>query len=393
MPVLLSHLMEACRWIGALIVILVHTTNCFVNLGDIMTAPHAPPVYAWWFLASFELGHQAVVGFFVMSGYLVGGAVLAHLRKGQDFLRDYFIHRVTRIYLVVVPAVLLTLVVDGIGRWAFSDSGVYDWPLFAGHWTTAAFLGNIASLQELFTPYFGTNGPLWSLALEFWYYVTFPLLLLPFARVYSPALRYGGFVLGVILCILLSLPQSWFGFGYVLWALGAFATLLPRPPIRSRLLVLGLYAAQVVLIRLLVRGPLLAAHPWLMELSELANSTLFLALLLAFRDGPSEGFALLRPRWHVTLADFSFSLYAIHMPLLIFAVAAAGHFADAGWARQLATPAHYAAAVAAMAAMIVSAYGFSRVTEANTGKARRAMRRLLDRIAPAAPPAAGGARN
>ncbi|MFO1126607.1 MAG: acyltransferase family protein [Methylocystis sp.] len=109
MPFILSQFIEASRWLGALVVLAVHTSNLFINIADIMSAPHAPLVYVWWFYAAFELGHQAVLAFFVMSGYLVGGAVLAHLRKNQGFLREYFIHRVSRIYLVVGPAVLLTL--------------------------------------------------------------------------------------------------------------------------------------------------------------------------------------------------------------------------------------------------------------------------------------------
>lgn len=382
MPFILSQFIEACRWLGALVVLAVHTNNMFVNLADIMTAPHAPLVYAWWFYAAFELGHQAVLAFFVMSGYLVGGAVLAHMRKSQDFLRDYFIHRVSRIYLVVGPAVALTFVLDSIGRAAFADSGVYDWSVFKGHFSATLFFASLVNLQGIAFDYFGTNGPLWSLACEFWYYVTFPLLLLPFARNYPLAFRYGGFALGVALFTALSIPPSWFKFGYILWATGAFATLLPGPIIKSRWRALALYAIVVVLIRLLVRGPVLIAHPWLADAADLFASALFIIVLLAFRFGPHEGFSLLRPKFHKTLADFSFSLYSIHMPILILTRAAVGSAFGRDWATQLATPQHYVVAFSVMAVTIVAGYFFSRVTEAKTGAARRKLRALLDRIAP-----------
>ena len=123
MPFILSQFIEASRWLGALVVLAVHTNNMFTNQADIMSAPHGPLAYVWWFYSAFELGHQAVLAFFVMSGYLVGGAVLAHMRKNQGFLREYFIHRVSRIYLVVGPAVALTLVLDSLGRWLFASSG------------------------------------------------------------------------------------------------------------------------------------------------------------------------------------------------------------------------------------------------------------------------------
>jgi peptidoglycan/LPS O-acetylase OafA/YrhL len=389
MPLLLSQFLEACRWVGALVVVMVHATNMFVNQADIMSAPHGAAAYVWWFFSAFELGHQAVVGFFVMSGYLVGGAVLAHLRKRQEYLREYFIHRVTRIYLVLAPAVVLTFLLDFFGRSFLGGSGVYDWPLFNGHFSAALFLGSLLNLQGIVFDYFGTNGPLWSLACEFWYYVTFPLLLMPFARVYSAAARFGGFTIGCALFGALSLPQSWFAFGFVLWTMGAFATRAPRPFIRSRWLALALYAVVVIFIRLAVRGPLLLANPWMSPVADFAGAALFLNVILAFRDGPKEGFSFLRFELHKRLADFSFSLYSIHMPILILARAAVAVAMGRDWASELAKPVNYVVAAVVMAATCLAAYGFSRVTEAKTGAARRALRRFLDRGAPveAAPPA------
>ncbi|MBM3562748.1 MAG: acyltransferase [Alphaproteobacteria bacterium] len=383
MPFILSQFIEASRWLGALVVLAVHTSNLFINIADIMSAPHAPLVYVWWFYAAFELGHQAVLAFFVMSGYLVGGAVLAHLRKNQGFLREYLIHRVSRIYLVVGPAVVFTLVLDSIGRWLFASSGVYEWPLFKGHFSALLFLASFLNLQGIGFDYFGTNGPLWSLACEFWYYVTFPLLLLPFARNYPLALRLLGFALGAGLFLAISTPPSWFKFGYILWAGGAFATLIPRPIIRSRWAALLLYAAVVVIIRLVVRGHLVETHPWVADAADLLGSSLFIIVLLAFRYGPSEGFSLLRFKFHKTLADFSFSLYSIHMPILIFARAAVGSTLGNEWATQLATPQNYALAFSLMGVTIVCGYFFSRVTEAKTGAARRKLRAILDRWSPA----------
>jgi peptidoglycan/LPS O-acetylase OafA/YrhL len=386
MPFILSQFIEASRWLGALVVLAVHTSNLFTNIADIMSAPHAPLVYVWWFYSAFELGHQAVLAFFVMSGYLVGGAVLAHLRKNQDFLREYFIHRVSRIYLVVGPAVAFTLVLDTLGRSLFADSGVYDWPPFKGHFSALLFVASFLNLQGIGFEYFGTNGPLWSLACEFWYYVTFPLLLLPFARNYPLALRFVGFALGVALFLAISTPPSWFKFGYILWAGGAFATLIPRPIIHSRWRALLLYAAVVVIIRLVVRGPILQAHPWLMDAADLVGSALFVIVLIAFRYGPSEGFSLLRPKFHKTLADFSFSLYSIHMPILIFARAAVSSLMGEDWVTQLATPGNYAVGFLVMGIAIVSGYLFSRVTEAKTGAARRKLRALLDKWWAPTPP-------
>ena len=37
-------------------------------------------------------------------------------------------------------------------------------------------LGNLAFLQDFFARPYGSNGPLWSLSYEFWFYLVFPLL-------------------------------------------------------------------------------------------------------------------------------------------------------------------------------------------------------------------------
>ena len=101
-----------------------------------------------------------------------------------------------------------------------------------------------------------------------------------------------------------------------------------------------------------------------------------------FRDGPHEGYAFLRSKMHKSLADFSFSLYAIHMPMLIFARAAASQVMGETWVKQLAQPANYVLALIVMATIILTALGFSRLTEAKTGASRRFLHEALNRIAP-----------
>lgn len=381
MPFLLSQLIDVCRWLGALAVLALHTTNLFVNLGDIMSASHAAPVYVWWFLTSAECGHQAVVGFFVISGYLVGGGVLARMRTGQLELRSYFIHRISRIYLVLAPALFLTFVLDYAGRALFPDAAVYDWPAFRGHDSATLFLATLANLQGIFFDYFGANGPLWSLACEFWYYVFFPLLLTPFARTRPSRGRLIAFVLSLVAFVAFALTPGWFAFGFVIWSMGAFATLAPCAPVRSRVLACALLVLCLIVIRLVVRGPLVNDYPWSVNLADFCSAALFVCLLLAFRDGPRDSVRILQARLHKTLADFSFSLYSIHMPILAFARAGGEQFLGEAWIKRLAQPANYAYALAVMAIAIIAAWGFSRLTEARTGAARRRIGAFLDRIA------------
>lgn len=382
MTPLLSQFIDLCRWAGALLVLGVHSQNAFVNLADIMTAPHSIFVYLSWFFVSFGFGHPALVAFFVMSGYLVGGAVISQARGDKPFLQHYLIHRFTRVYIVLAPAILLTAVLDGVGRFWFAGAGVYDSPAFAGRFTPTLAFTTALNLQEIYFPFFGTNGPLWSLACEFWYYVTFPLLLLPVARQYSPLVRAAGFALGVVLVIVLAIPDSWFLTGYGLWALGALASLAPRAIIRSRWISAALYLALLLPIRLLVRGPYLEAFPFLQTASDYASTIVFLNLMLAVRDSPPESWRILHTPLHKQLADFSFSLYCVHLPLLILMRAAAMRWFGAEWGVALATGEHWIAFGVGTVVCIGVGYGFSLLTEAHTTEARRSMRRAFDRLNP-----------
>lgn len=127
------------------------------------------------------------------------------------------------------------------------------------------------------------------------------------------------------------------------------------------------------------------------DAADLFSAIVFLNLAVALRDGPQSGWALFRPRLHQHLANFSFSLYSVHVPVLILSLAVAERFYGAGWARELATPRHWATMGVAMSVAILTGYAFSLVTEAHTGAARRAIRTALQRLerrwGPAPPPA------
>lgn len=70
----------------------------------------APPmktvlVKTLYFLTGF--GHQAVMLFFVLSGFFISSSVLRNFERGTWHWRDYAIDRGVRLYLVLVPGLLL----------------------------------------------------------------------------------------------------------------------------------------------------------------------------------------------------------------------------------------------------------------------------------------------
>jgi len=392
----LSNFIALARWVAAVAVLIGHV-GVLVTLSDIMIAPHGPAVYAWWFLAGFW--HQAVLAFFVISGFLVGGPLLARRGRGEAYLAPFLIDRFSRIYIVMVPALLWSFGVDLLGRKLFPATGIYDSPLFADAFAPIEYLWTLLQQQHMWAFQAGTNGPLWSLACEMWYYVTFPLLLLPFCNAYSKPLRQAGGALGVLLVASMATPEvckifgvdlgaygraptivngaPMFLFGYGVWGLGAAVRVASKPVLNYAWLSLGLFVAALVVVRLAVRGPLIEAHPWLATLGDAAVVVAFANLLLTLRFAPDGGlFSNLGPI-HARLSDFSYSLYATHAPLVFFTWAAVGGIFGRDWSRRLPTPTHWAVALGLIAAAIAVAYFFSRVTEARTKALRDFLRARL----------------
>ena len=194
------------------------------------TSMHSPLTAVVYLLAKF--GRPAVIVFFVLSGFLVGSSGVRSVQKGAWSLPRYLLHRVLRLEIVLLPALLLGLLWNSLGRHALASS-LYTTAWFTGpidlSWRT--LLGNAAFVQGILVPNFGTNAALWSLANEFWYYVLFGLLVTTALRTTRLSLRFG--LAGMVLIV------AWFtGFRIMvlapLWFLGLGIYMLPRMNLSAR---------------------------------------------------------------------------------------------------------------------------------------------------------------
>jgi peptidoglycan/LPS O-acetylase OafA/YrhL len=170
--------------VAAWLVVAEHARSLiFVDYGELQS----PGLWAkgFYFLTGF--GHEAVMVFFVISGYLVGGKVWSLSREGRFGWRRYLADRASRLYAVLLVALLLGALLDWSGYLFFNQYGLYNQgyegaiavlgtaPVEKMGWRD--FLGNALFLQTIAGPTFGSNGPLWSLAYEWWYYILFPVAL------------------------------------------------------------------------------------------------------------------------------------------------------------------------------------------------------------------------
>lgn len=250
--------LDLARGLAALAVAAEHLrTFVFVDFGDV-----AQPALFWRaFYFSTGLGLQAVMVFFVLSGFLVGKSILDNVTAGTWSWTDYAVRRLTRLWIVLIPALILTAVLDYIGAnavhgalYAGLSTDLYNNSTPAPGNVTAiyrpeTFLANLLFLQTIVAPTFGTNGPLWSLANEFWYYIIFPLGVLALRGRGSTMQRTGYAVAAVIICILLPFDivlygLVWlFGFGVALTSRRTNRTPQPIALFLSLLLFLSALAA------------------------------------------------------------------------------------------------------------------------------------------------------
>lgn len=372
----LSRFINTARWMAALFVVLHHAHTAFVSQADIMTAPHWPTTYAWWFLTAYPFAHGAVVVFFVLSGFLVGGAVVERARAAKPYLRTYLIDRTGRIYVVLLPTLVLCFVLDMTGRSLFAGLDVYDHAFYRDSFKPEYLLATLVSLQGIWFPTFGTDIALWSLGMEYWYYIVCGLILLPLSSAYGAVARWIGFALGVAIFLALSASPTYFLFGACIWGLGALVRLAPRPLIRSKWLALMVWLVAISILRLVTRGAIVDDHPR-KEIIDAINALLFANILLTLRFDEGAGFAWCRAKFHETLADFSYTLYATHMPILVWCWAIAAALFGAQWRAELATPLHYVWTVGSILLAMLCAFAMAQVTEARTGAVRGWLRRTL----------------
>lgn len=304
-----ADLLDTTRWVAAFAVALSHARNfLLLDWGDVA---HTSAGYAAFYFAS-GFGHIAVLIFFVLSGYLVGGKAFEAMRDARFSPRRYLIDRLTRLYPPLLLAIGLTAVCDFVGIAFFNAHGFYDnsvpitgvnAPISASLTGTAA-LANLFFLQTIASPTFGSNSPLWSLSNEFWYYLIFPGVAAVLSARARAALRYAGALVLAALAIGL-LPLDMLVLG-IPWLLGAVAYLHAREGRTwQRVLAIAVFLLIICVMR---QTAILAGNQMVKDLT----------VAVAFA---SALWLHGRPRQHssrlpAALAGFSYSLYLTHVPIV-----------------------------------------------------------------------------
>lgn len=376
-----AHL-DLVRCVAALIVMVGHLRSLFfVEYSQILH--RNLPVQVLYALTAF--GHESVMIFFVLSGLFIGPSVLESILGGKWSWKRYSANRLTRLYIVLVPVLLLTAALDHLGlfgpgavlayRMQLPNLGAYT---VMGRETWTNFGGNLLFLQSILCDPFGSAGPLWSLSYEFWYYVLFPIIVFAFARNVTPAKRLMAAICALVLAWFIGRSMIEY---FSIWLMG---TLIAYLAARGSAATRGSAAGKAGSPRyagpaMLATGALLAAvsfasrfrwmpdAPW--DYIHALAGALFIATLLR-TDGstltriPGDAYT----RFAHWSAGFSYTTYVAHLPIAIF-LRAFLITAD----RWQPTALHLLAALGVFALDFAICYLISLATEAQTARVRRAI--------------------
>lgn len=260
-----------------------------------------------------SFGQEAVIAFFLLSGFVIGLSV-----KGRNVpLSEYISARIVRIYPVFVVALAIS----------WSCKSYLAGAMLPLEW--GVLLGNLMQLQDIpslkpgviFPVYYG-NGPLWSLSYEWWFYIGCAVLFYggiarnPYRAAYLISL------IGVLLY------QIWPGQAFLfmsyfwIWICGFY--LADRWLAGGRLVdalsrvILSLVPFVVICaLPVMLRhfeGTSLRAGVWpVLMLRHYFDAMVLLLATLFFHRSTIVGRFLSYFAW---LAPVSFSIYALHYPLL-----------------------------------------------------------------------------
>jgi peptidoglycan/LPS O-acetylase OafA/YrhL len=291
----LSLYLDALRFGAALAVFVSHYSTGRISGG------------LFW---RFDGGRTAVLVFFVLSGFVI--AWVSDTRERT--LEEYGLSRVARLYSVIIPAFVVTAVLDSVGKaidprlygpqWGHSTAHpIIDYAL------SAVFLGESWTTRVL--P--GFNVPYWSLNYEAWYYFLFAAAIF---------LRGRPRIAVVMVAALLAGPRILFLLPVWLMGVAAWRWQAELPRNLGRPLVVACLAGFIVLEAF--GGERLFWHPssgWLPPGFSAYDFVLGALAALFIIGLANVQLPMPRARFERLvrgLAGTSFGLYLLHYPLLNF---------------------------------------------------------------------------
>jgi peptidoglycan/LPS O-acetylase OafA/YrhL len=244
-----------------------------------------------------RLGHEAVLIFFVLSGFMVGGSLIERVKTERFRFSDYALDRTTRILVPLVPACIFTVAISFFG--------------FGQATNLFQTLGNMIGLNGVAVETIVNNAPLWSLAYEIWFYV----LAGSIALILSDEVGFLS-VVALFICVLVFAKLN---AAYLLfWIAGALTGQIGKMRRAGRLFAPGvlLMTCGIILYELgsdskSIASNIVVSHE-IAEAMICAGFSICIPFLKDDRINTKLSIMSAPVRW---LSGISFSLYLTHYPL------------------------------------------------------------------------------
>ena len=145
--------LEAIRGFAAIYVLCFHTFDTYITIFGKEISP-------------FEFSQEAVMMFFILSGFVIQ---YAYLVSSDKSFKSFFLKRFLRIFIPLICVFAAHYALLEASGQKVSDSSIYS------------LTGNLLMLQQIpeiwnqpawFEPFLG-NKPLWTLSFEWWFYMIF----------------------------------------------------------------------------------------------------------------------------------------------------------------------------------------------------------------------------
>ncbi len=322
-------------------------------------------------LPASNFGHSSVIVFFVLSGF-----VIAYVTDTKEYnWTSYWASRLSRVYSVALPAIVLTPVLDTVGRSLFPALYAdYPFDQFVIRSLSSFFFTNEIWFISI-TSF--SNVPYWSICYEIWYYIAFGILMFMPHKMAMALMILLAAALGPKVILLAPV-----------WGMGVVLYYWRRPTqlsVQASWWLLWGTSLAIVLFHYFGVSP--AITDWLENLMgpemhrELTFSKFFpadyiLGVLVAANFAAMrnvavriERFFLVAERPIKTLASYTFTLYLLHQPLFLF------------WAAVLrGNPKGHVYWLATTILMAVSVWLIGYFTENKRHAARRYLEKVLCRI-------------
>jgi peptidoglycan/LPS O-acetylase OafA/YrhL len=361
-----TRLLDVVRGIAALLVVFGHSRQFFLNATDTKLSSLSTLQIA--LLIPSSVAQESVAVFFVLSGYLVGGQVIRQLRRGTFTWRLYLTKRLSRMWTVLLPGLVLSgaLAIISLAEYPAVSSRITHSNL---SWQVAVC--NAVFLQESRCSTYATNVALWSLSYEFWFYGIFAaassaIFALREARARAAALN----MLGAVLIVLIFGPKLFLLMPA--WLIGvAVAEFEVARPSEEQASGRWKVAGSVVVLGC----AMMASNYFHLDRTSLTFVVAFPAAALVYTA--SRFGTQFRGRVVDCLArlgDWSFSLYVLHAPALVLLIA---------WAfsvGMLQSMGPIAATYVCALLVLFPAWAVAQLTERHTAAVRDWMTRAMGSI-------------